>query len=245
MDFETENANQRAEMMTRAEPQFDVAKKKMPPIISKREKRKNDRVDYTAGAVIESLDPSPSVNAWVANYSSGGLYFESDTLITPGTNIYLGIFGSPYSDSAAEYECHRVKIKWCKDLYNSNFKYGYGAQHLDPIGAYSRDAQQHFYDIPQYLKLMMEDGRESRKYPRKPADKSVIFTSADQFCKGTITNISKCGLFIESETELNVGDEINIRVPKTKFDKGIMLKAEVVRATSSGIGVKLTGIVKK
>jgi hypothetical protein len=243
--FETENAKQRAEMMTRAEPPFDVSKKEMPPIISNREKRKNDRVGYTAGAVIESLDPSPSVSACVANYSSGGLYFESDTLITPGTNIYLGIFGSPYSESAAEYECHRVKIKWCKDLYNSDFKYGYGAQHLDPIGAYSRDAEQHFYEIPQYLKLMMDDGRESRKYPRKPADKSIIFTSADQFCKGTITNVSKSGLFIESETDLDVDDEIKITVPRTRFDKGVMLRALVVRATSSGIGVKLTGIVKK
>jgi hypothetical protein len=245
LDFETENAKQRAEIMMRVEPQFDVSKKQMTPIISNRDKRKNDRVEYTAGAVIESLDPSPSVSACVANYSSGGLYFESDTLITPGTNIYLGIFGSPYSESAAEYECHRVKIKWCKDLYNSDFKYGYGAQHLDPIGAYSRDAEQHFYEIPQYLKLMMEDGRESRKYPRKPADKSIIFTSADQFCKGTITNVSKSGLFIESETDLDVGDEIKITVPRTKFDKGIMLRALVVRATSSGIGVKLTGIVKK
>jgi hypothetical protein len=245
LDFETGNAKQRAEFMMKGQLQFDVSKREMTAFISDRNKRKNDRIDYMAGAVIESLDPSPSVNACIANYSSGGLYFESDTLITPGTNIYLGIFGSPYSESSAEYECHRVKIKWCKDLYNSDFKYGYGAQHLDPIGAYSRDAEQHFYDIPRYLKLMMEDGRESRKYPRKPADKSIIFTSADQFCNGTITNVSKGGLFIETETGLNVGDRIKIAVPGTKFAKGLMLRAEVVRATSSGIGVKLIGIIKK
>jgi hypothetical protein len=231
--------------MMRGQPQFDVSKKEMIPIVGNRDKKKHDRIEYTAGAVIESLDPSPSVSACIANYSRGGLYFESDTLITPGTNIYLGIFGSPYSESAAEYECHRVKIKWCKDLYNSDFKYGYGAQHLDPIGAYSRDAEQHFYDIPRYLKLMMEDRRESRKYPRKPADKAVIFTSAGQFCKGTITNVSKGGLFIETENDMGVGDRIKIAVPGTKIGKGLMLRAEVVRATSSGIGVKLTGIVKK
>ncbi|MGD8268536.1 MAG: hypothetical protein PVH69_00080, partial [Desulfobacterales bacterium] len=109
--------------MMREQLPINVSKKEMDPIISNRDKRKNDRIDYTAGAVIESLDPSPLVSACIANYSSGGLYFESDTLITPGTNIYLGIFGSPYSESAAEYECYCVKIKWCKDLYNSDFKY--------------------------------------------------------------------------------------------------------------------------
>jgi hypothetical protein len=231
--------------MMRGQPQFDVSKRETTSFISNRDKRKNDRIDYTAGAVIESLDPSPSVSACVANYSNGGLYFKSDTLITPGTNIYLGIFGSPYSASASEYECHRVKIKWCKDLYNSDYKYGYGAQHLDPIGAYSRDAAQHFYDIPQYLKLMMENRRESRKYPRKPADKSVIFTSADKSCRGTITDVSKGGLFIKTETGLDIGDRIKIAVPGTKFDKELVLRAEVVRTTSSGFGVKLIGILKK
>ena len=94
----------------RGQPQFDVSKKEMTPIISNRDKRKNDRIDYTAGAIIESLDPSPSVSACIANYSSGGLYFESDTLITPGTNIYLGIFGSPYSESSG-----RIRMPSRKD----------------------------------------------------------------------------------------------------------------------------------
>jgi hypothetical protein len=244
LDIEIETVKQRAEFMMRGQPQLEVSNKEMTPFTGNRYNRKNDRIDYTAGAVIESLDPSPMVSACIANYSRGGLYFESDTLITPGTNIYLGIFGSPYSESEAEYECHRVKIKWCKDLYNSDFKYGYGAQHLDPIGAYSRDAEQHFYDIPRYIKLMMEDGQESRKHPRKPAERSVSFSSADQYCKGTITNVSKGGLFIETETGLGVGDRIKIAIPGTKFDKGLMLGAEVVRATTFGIGVKLIGMVK-
>ena len=210
-----------------------------------RNKRKNDRFEYAAGAVIESLDSIPSVSACIANYSSSGLYFESDTLITPGTNIYLGIFGSPYGDAAADYECHRVKIRWCKDLYNAKFKYGYGAQHVDPIGAYARDEAQHFYDLPQYLKLMMENGRESRKYPRKPAARPLVFSSPDRCGEGTITNVSKGGLFIETKSALEVGARITLAVPGTRFDKGLALKAEVVRITSSGFGVKLLGILKR
>jgi len=225
--------------------QFDMLTTETDLSIDNRNKRKNDRFEHTASAVIESLDSITSENACVTNYSSGGLYFESDTLITPGTNIYLGIFGSPYGDSAADYECHRVKIRWCKDLYNAKFKYGYGAQHVDPIGAYSRDEAQHFYDIPQYLKLMMENGRESRKYPRKPAGRPLVFTSPDRCGEGTITNVSKGGLFIETKSALEVGARINLAVPGTRFGKGLALRAEVVRLTSSGIGVKLLGILKK
>lgn len=212
---------------------------------SHRNKRKNDRIDYSAGAVIESLDSIALTSARIVNYSSGGLYFESNALIPPGTIIYLGIVGSPYVESPAEHECHRVKVKWCKDLYYSDFTYGYGAQHLDSIGAYSRDEERHFYDIPRYLKLMMEDGRESRKFPRKAAAKTVIFSSPERCCEGTITNISKNGLFIETKTGLDTGGRINLIVPGTKFDKGLMLRAEVVRATASGVGVRLLGILKK
>ncbi|MFZ0614522.1 MAG: PilZ domain-containing protein [Desulfobacterales bacterium] len=225
--------------------QFDMLNGETDQSIDNRNKRKNDRFDYTAGAVIESLDSISSESACIANYSSSGLYFESNALITPGTNIYLGIFGSPYGDAAADYECHRVKIRWCKDLYNEDFKYGYGAQHVDPIGAYSRDEAQHFYDLPRYLKLMMENGRESRKYPRKPAARPLLFSSPDRCGEGTIANVSKGGLFIETTCAVEVGARINLAVPGTRFDKGLALRAEVVRSTPSGIGVKLLGILKK
>jgi hypothetical protein len=210
-----------------------------------REQRKNDRIAYTAGAVIESLDAIASNSAWIANYSSEGLYFESNTLITPGTNIYLGIFGSPYADASAAYECHRVKIKWCKDLYNSDYKYGYGAQHLDPIGAYSRDEEQQFYEIPQYLKLMLADRRESRNCPRKQAARQVILKSSNHRTEGVVRNASKHGLFIETHGHLEIGDRIHLAFPGSQFDKGLMLHAQVVRKTSSGIGVKLLGIIRR
>lgn len=214
------------------------------PSSSTRERRKNDRLAYSAKAVIESLDAIPLAKAHVLNYSCGGLYIETDALITPGTVLYLGIADSPYIDASTQYECHRVKVKWCKDLYHSGFKYGYGVQHLDPIGVYSRDMEKYFYDIPQYLKLVMADKKESRKYPRKSASRPVLFTTAAQCYEGVIENVSKGGLFIATESHFQIGDMIKLVVPGTKYDKGVMIKAQIVHRNHSGIGVKLLGIQK-
>ena len=213
-------------------------------VIANHDRRRNGRIYYSASAVIESLDSTPLDSAMVINYSNGGLCFESDTLITPGTIIYLGISDSPYSQAATTYECHRVKVKWCKDLYRSDYKYGYGVQHLDPIDAYADDVGEQLYDIPQYMKMVIADKKDCRKHPRKPVSRKVLFTSANQFYEGTITNVSKGGFFIATPDNFIAGQTVNLVVPGTKFDRGVMIKAEIVRTTAAGIGVKILGLLK-
>lgn len=217
-------------------------------IVSNQDRRNNGRIYYSASAVIESLDSVPTDCAMVINYSDGGLYFETDSLITPGAVIYLGICDSPYNPSSTTYECHRVKIRWCKDLYRSDYKFGYGAQHLDPIGAYTGDNSEQFYDLPKYLKLIIanrEDKKDNRKHPRKPVSRKVLFTTAKRCYEGMITDASKGGFFIAVAGHFSGGENISIVVPGTKFDKGVMIKAQIVRLTRTGIGVKFAGLLKK
>ena len=211
-------------------------------------RRHNGRIYYSARAVIESLEATPTERAMVTNYSDGGLYFESDALITPGAIIYVGISESPYRQSTTTYECHRVRVKWCRDLYRSEFKYGYGVQHLDPIDSYTHENGEQSYDIPQYLKLIIAanaKNKECRKHPRKPANRKVLFTAANQYFEGTITDVSKGGLFIATADKFTTGERIHLVVPGTKFDSGVMIKAEIVRIAATGIGVKLLGLLKK
>ena len=223
---------------------FDSSREKERRTLSAQDRRKNGRIYHSATAVIESLDSMLSDSAMVVNYSNSGLYFESDTLITPGAITYLGIFDSPYNQSSATYECHRVKIMWCKDLYRSDYKFGYGARHLDPIGAYTGVVSEKLYDLPQYLKLILADKKDGRKYPRKPVCRKVLFTSGNQFYEGTITDVSKGGFFIATSANFVTGKTVNLVVPGTKFDGGVMIKAEIVRTTAAGIGVKLLGLLK-
>ncbi len=217
-------------------------------IVSNQDRRNNGRIYFSASAVIESLDSVPADSAMVINYSDGGLYFESDALITPGAVIYLGLCDSPYYPSSTTYECHRVKIRWCKDLYRSDYKFGYGAQHLDPIRAYTGDSGEQFYDLPKYLKLIIADNggkKDHRKHPRKSVSRKVLFTTANQCYEGRVTDVSKGGFFIVTTGQFSGGENINIVVPGTKFDKGTMIKAQIVRLTANGIGVKFAGLLKK
>ena len=223
---------------------FDSSRENERRAVSSQDRRKNGRIYHSATAVIENLDSMTSDSAMVVNYSNSGLYFESDTLITPGAIVYLGIFDSPYNQSSTTYECHRVKIMWCKDLYRSDYKYGYGAQHLDPISAYTDVINEKLYDLPQYLKLILADKKDCRKHPRKPVIKKVLFTSGNQFYEGTITDVSKGGFFIATTENFVTGKTVNLVVPGTKFDRGVMIKAEIVRTTAAGIGVKLLGLLK-
>jgi hypothetical protein len=223
---------------------FDSSQQFTQQGVGNRDRRRNGRIYYSASAVIESLDSTPLNSAMVINYSNGGLCFESDALITPGTIIYLGISDSPYSQAATTYECHRVKVMWCKDLYRSDYKYGYGVRHLDPIDAYTDDTGEHLYDIPQYLKMVIADKKDCRKHPRKTVSSKAFFTSANQFHEGTITNVSKGGFFIATPDNFVAGQTINLVVPGTKFDRGVMIKAEIVRTTAAGIGIKIVGLIK-
>lgn len=224
---------------------FDPSQQNTLRGVKNHDRRRNGRIYYSASAVIENLDSTSLNSAMVINYSNGGLCFESDALITPGTIIYLGISDSPYSHAATTYECHRVKVMWCKDLYRSDYKYGYGVRHLDPIDAYTDDIGEQLYDIPKYLKMVMAAKKDCRRHPRKAASSKVFFTSANQFHEGTITDVSKGGFFIATPDNFVVGQTVNLVVPGTKFDKGVMIKAEIVRTTPAGIGAKIIGLIKK
>ena len=226
------------------ESSYDYMRRNSYLAVSNQDRRGNGRIYHSASAVIENLETMHSHSAMIINYSNGGLYIESDALFSPGAIIFLGLSNSPYNQSTASYECHRVKVMWYKDLYHAEYKYGYGVQHLDPIDAYTDDIGEQVYDLPQYLKLVIADKKDNRKHPRKPVSKKVLFTSANECYEGTIQNISKGGFFIATAKEFTKGNTINLVVPGTKFDKGVMIKAEIVRNTETGIGVKILGLLK-
>jgi hypothetical protein len=178
------------------------------------------------------------------NYGRGGFYFESDTYIQPGRIIFAGIQKSPYAEPPGAYECHRVKIKWCRGLYFSRFKYGYGVQHLDPVENYLNDFDQYYYDIPKYLNLILANEADLRKRKRKPVRKPIYFSSGVKYCEGMIKNISSSGFYIETRERLEPDQIIRLIIPGTRFDGRTLLKAQVVHEDAFGFGVRILGILK-
>jgi hypothetical protein len=206
--------------------------------------RKEERYEHRSKVIVENLDAGPSLPGKMENFSKGGFYFESDTLIQYGTIILIGIYDSPYSDTPQTYECFRVKIKWLKELHGKKYKYGYGAELLDKETEKS-DCNPHEPKPVLVGKSEVSLPKERRKHQRKSFLKPVYFVCNQKYYQGVAKDISNGGLFISTKDRLEVGKYMNIAIPNTNYDKGRMLRAQIIRIEDHGIGVKIVGILKE
>ena len=140
-----------------------------------KERRKNKRADYETAVALESLEAGAPLVAKMFNFSRGGLYFESDSFISPGKEVFLGISKSPYSQDPSTYECHRVKVKWMKELYDSPYRYGYGVEHRDTVECLSVDADESDINGKVLQVERADKSADTRKHPRKALARPVYF----------------------------------------------------------------------
>jgi hypothetical protein len=62
----------------------------------------------------------------MVNYTSKGLYFETNSVLKPGEEIDIAIENSPYIQAPNVLDCYRAQVIWRKDLEPGIYKYGYG-----------------------------------------------------------------------------------------------------------------------
>ena len=195
------------------------------------EKRDHTRFDFQAPIVLEDAKFGILQGARMFNYSDFGLYFETDHVLAPGTDIYIGIPNSPYTSDPDIYERYHAVIKWRKPLKRSSFYYGYGVRFLDtdPL------------DRP------IKRGIESRKHPRKPCNLDVKYAVNRKVYPGEVHNISVGRLFLKtSENDgLDVGTTLQLAIPNRKKGNVIKRFARVIWSNRSGFGVEFQRLVKK
>ena len=92
------------------------------------ENRTSVRFTHDSTISLEQNEVGILHEARMFNYSSSGLYFESDFYLIPGTEIFIGLKSSPFTSAPGVYECYRSAIQWRKYLENSVFDYGYGVE---------------------------------------------------------------------------------------------------------------------
>jgi hypothetical protein len=220
----------------------------MPKAKVNNEKRINGRFAHRSQIVRESLDTGTIVIGLMHNYSLGGFNFKSNNLISLNNTIFLGLKESPYSTVSHTYECHKVKIKWRKDILRSRYRYSYGVQHLDPIGVFPEYTEQYYCDIPKYRELVSAVNKELRtqdlrKSNRKQMATSIYFVADNKIYRGLIRDLSRGGIFIETKNLMKVNQHVKLVIPGTKFDNGVMIRALVIHQSNSGFGVQLLGIL--
>ena len=99
------------------------------------ERRKSARLPHFSSLKLKVLDRGFFFNGRMFNYSEGGLYFETDILLSPGTEIFLAIEDSPFCKSTSGQDFYQVVIKHCSELDDSHFCYGCGAQIVASFGS--------------------------------------------------------------------------------------------------------------
>ena len=196
------------------------------------EKRHNARLDDHRKISVKDLKAGIFHRATMLNYSKNGMYFETDSIMEPGTEIYLGIEDSSDVAFADEYECRRAEIMWRKKLKKSFFNYGYGIKFC------SEDNKKEQKSANQNEKIASQNEKpDSRKQPRRPYSKSVIYAVNSQILEGTTQNISPSGIFIKANKKFKVGETVILSLP-SKTKERLKIKGEIAWSSDEGFGVK-------
>ena len=195
------------------------------------ENRDNARIKYKSPVTIENLKAGIIYQARMLNFSKYGLYFETDSLLGLGDEVFIGIEYSPYADSQDTYECVRAKIMWRRELPTSFFKYGYGVK-------YSID-----YDKQKSRNGSLKIVEDQRKHARKRYSRRILFSTRDKILSGITKDISPSGVFIETHNRLEVGQTFTLVVP-LRNDRKAKILSEVIWYSPDGFGVKFLHIKK-
>jgi hypothetical protein len=83
-----------------------------------------------------------------------------------------------------------------------------------------------------------------RRFTRKPFRHATIFACQNRYYAGLTKNISKGGIFIETRNPFAIGQIMTLVISRTKIEKGVMLKGEVVHLRSEGFGLKFLSLLK-
>lgn len=207
-------------------------KKKADQKTENLENRDTARMDHIAALQVQDIESGKIHKARMFNYSKDGVYFESDSVLNPGMQIYIGIQNSPYASLPDVLEYHLAQIVWQKKLKDSFFRFGYGAKLASLAGKQD---------------LKSNDGKKAknlRQHPRRRYDQFTLFTSQNGIFEGSIKNISSSGVFLAAQDTLEVGQILTLVLP-LKNGKDVKVKGQIVWANDEGFGVKFLSMDKK
>ena len=86
--------------------------------------------------------------------------------------------------------------------------------------------------------LEAQQDQEKRELPRKPHVMPVEYAAEGRVHRDVIQNISSGGVFIETQEQLPVGQEISMTFKLPDSELPIKLRGEIIRTSPEGIGVR-------
>lgn len=193
-------------------------------MVENSERRKNARIDHISPLKVEDRNSGKVYKARMFNYSDDGLYFESDSVLESGDQIYIGIQDSPYSPANGVFEYHRSEIRWRKKLKDSYFEYGYGVKLCTELKKKSQKS----------TTLINRNSEQNEQ--KKLIQSTIKISDQNGSYEGMIKDISTSGVFFATENKFEEGQILSFSVP-TKNDKEIKIDGQIVWADDEGFGV--------
>ena len=92
------------------------------------ERRRGERIKYKSVILHSTSPPDFFYSGTMYNFSTGGLYFESNEDLLQGHEISIVIKKSPHQFIKKSHQYFDVKIIWYRELQNSSYQIGYGAE---------------------------------------------------------------------------------------------------------------------
>ena len=96
-------------------------------MVSNTDFRKSIRFEHKSTVMIADEHSDYFSYAQISNFSSGGLYFESDIAFKQGTTIQIQFDRPPFQSGP---KTLRSVVRWCRELtdFDSDYYYGIGAK---------------------------------------------------------------------------------------------------------------------
>lgn len=93
------------------------------------------------------------------------------------------------------------------------------------------------------LKQLQDPSFFAREYGerdeiRKPYVNEIEFETKGRKYKGISKDISGCGMFIQTDAPVSVGNTVILKIPYTDNQNAIRVPAEVIRKEATGIGLE-------
>jgi hypothetical protein len=97
--------------------------------------RAYERYHYEAPIKYSYYDTEESYDGKMYNYSIGGMYFESNSYLKPGSSIQIKMLNySPGRSGPERYQTYRAEVRWCREMARSDASYyGIGAKYYEPV----------------------------------------------------------------------------------------------------------------
>jgi len=188
------------------------------------EKRENPRFEHESRIAVKDAENGPTRISKMFNYSDTGLYFEADFRLEPGAKIFIGVKDSPWPTPPNKNGYRAATIRWRRTLEESFYTYGYGVK-------------------------LVEDGPEkthtgrtgSRKYKRKRCALPIRYESNEAIHYGLVENISRGGIFVQTNDLARVGQKLVFEILLETQDKIVKMAGRVVHCDGKGFGVEFAG----